>query len=1446
MEDPIIMRRLMMIIMALPLVSGQSSNLKYLVAAPAVMPYPSNQTVCVYVLSPDADAELYISLGVTSSSPIFNALISKGDGQLHCNTFQVPPPTNGIEEVATIDIRISSDILSHVEEKSVLIRPMRNGMFLQTDRAIYQPGEKVIIKGVDFTENLIAKNEAFTMVNFADELGNNIKQWHNVQLNSGILELSHYLSPDIRTGDYTITATKDGSIAKVTITIDKLVLPKFETTIDAPDTVTILQRNFPANICGKYTYGKPVRSHATGKICRIATWTSDDICQPIDGETDVNGCYTTEVDTEYFKFKYDGYSNYLDLEACLEEDGTGVERKAVKHIFISEVLAKVEFKESRGVFKPELGYRGQMILTLSDGVPKPDEDIELYVNEERREEIYTTDKYGITKFTLEPTILSDNVINLRARYIPRQPMTDVTEKQPVYEDGYASVIPSYTRVVSQVKIRNEPFVLPCNERVNLWADYVLDASEYSRETIDFHFLIITFGSIVSSSSIKHAISPNGGLKSFFPFPVMVTPDMSPSATIIIYAGLENGDLIADSIKIPVTSCFPNTVSLQFSDEQSLPGSIVNLHISAYPNSFCNVRAVDKSAELLKSEERSSEDAVNEFLNDWDTYGYPIQIEELQTCPDGSFPLMVEDFDRPDIYSFFEQPGIKVLTNFLIRKPMECAMLETISAPSSPVPTELQMMAMFVPEFNTQALTEKTLVVSEVMALTADIPPPKKPVRSKFPSTWLMNTVPIGPTGELDYPLTTPDTITEWTGDAFCTSSVGLGFSRRTALRTFKPYFLEMIVPYSVKQGETLVLKAIVLNFMRQCIKVQATLYLSDDFQEEPCEGCLYHACLCSDPAFTFTWNIKPITLGDINITIGTEALDTGDLCDGQKPIVPTKGQFDIVQRRLIVESHGVPVEKTRSLLLCAFESQTIPLDLPENVVLGSESAEVTVTGDIMGKPLSNLNNLVQLPRGCGEQNMILLAPIIYAMTFMSITGQLTDEIVEQANGYMEIGYQNQLNYKRQDGSYSAFGNSDPSGSTWLTAFVVINFIPGQKLIYIDDTHITEALNWLKGLQQEDGCFQNVGQIFHKELQGGVDSQVSLTAFVTLTFLERKDPQYDEIIEKAKQCLESCTQPESSTYTKAQCAYTYTLMGDVEKRTQLLEQLDQVAIKKDDQTHWSTNPEIPQDDPVWSNPNSVDVETTAYVLLAMVSGDNPTENDLGTAVPAVRWLHSQQNANGGFASTQDTVVALWAISIFGYLTFVDENRPTIGVTNDNGFTEDVTVDPQNPTEVQTVDLPDIPAVYTLVASGSGCAYVQITEKCNALNTEPEASFTLIVTASPIQCPPHPAPSFIIEISASLSDPNNEESNMAILIVQLLSGYAPKDHNRLLANSLVRRVESSPTDVTIYLDKIEATPVELSLEVEQQSEVQNLQPAVVYLKDYYQTSRRIEVTYENPCA
>lgn len=58
----------------------------------------------------------------------------------------------------------------------------------------------------------------------------------------------------------------------------------------------------------------------------------------------------------------------------------------------------------------------------------------------------------------------------------------------------------------------------------------------------------------------------------------------------------------------------------------------------------------------------------------------------------------------------------------------------------------------------------------------------------------------------------------------------------------------------------------------------------------------------------------------------------------------------------------------------------------------------TSTGDIFGPSLENLDDLIRMPYGCGEQNMINFAPSVFAANYMRMTGrfdnntELTDKI----------------------------------------------------------------------------------------------------------------------------------------------------------------------------------------------------------------------------------------------------------------------------------------------------------------------------------------------------------------------------------------------------------------------------------------------------------------------
>lgn len=80
------------------------------------------------------------------------------------------------------------------------------------------------------------------------------------------------------------------------------------------------------------------------------------------------------------------------------------------------------------------------------------------------------------------------------------------------------------------------------------------------------------------------------------------------------------------------------------------------------------------------------------------------------------------------------------------------------------------------------------------------------------------------------------------------------------------------------------------------------------------------------------------------------------------------------------------------------------------------------------------------------------------------------------------GYQRERNYRHSDGSYSAFGNNDPEGSLWLTAFVVKSFAAARRYIHIDESELQTSLRWLQSKQLENGCFPVIGTVLHKDLK----------------------------------------------------------------------------------------------------------------------------------------------------------------------------------------------------------------------------------------------------------------------------------------------------------------------------------------------------------------------------
>uniref|UniRef100_A0A8C3HL16 Alpha-macroglobulin receptor-binding domain-containing protein n=1 Tax=Chrysemys picta bellii TaxID=8478 RepID=A0A8C3HL16_CHRPI len=393
-----------------------------------------------------------------------------------------------------------------------------------------------------------------------------------------------------------------------------------------------------------------------------------------------------------------------------------------------------------------------------------------------------------------------------------------------------------------------------------------------------------------------------------------------------------------------------------------------------------------------------------------------------------------------------------------------------------------------------------------------------------------------------------------------------------------------------------------------------------------------------------------------------------------------------------------------------------------NVVQGSARAYVTVLGDILGTAMQNLQQLLQMPFGCGEQNMVLFAPNIYVLDYLNKTGQLS--------------YQRQLNYKHLDGSYSTFGEHyRQPGNTWLTAFVLKSFAQARSHIFIEEKHIQDALAWLAGKQKENGCFRSSGTLLNNAIKGGVDDEVTLSAYITIALLEIPLPITHSVVRSALFCLETAMeQGGSHVYTKALMAYAFTLAGKEEKHRALLDSLDKEAVKEGETCLWA----------LLLHPGPLAlcslVEMTSYVLLAYLPiRPAPSQEDLLLAAQIATWISKQQNPNGGFSSTQDTVVALQALSRYGASTYTKSGgASTVTLQSTGNFQTQFQVDHTNRLLLQRVALPEVPGDYSTGVTGEGCVYVQTSLRYNVLPKPEEAPFALEVHTVPETCDKLPEP------------------------------------------------------------------------------------------------------------
>ncbi|XP_023147319.3 CD109 antigen [Amphiprion ocellaris] len=1375
----------------------------YLVLSPRVLRSGVPMSVSVTVL---IDGDVYVSARIVRGNQTLASNSSTVEGGM-TKLLTFPPiyeDESGYKRSFTLEVEGHVGNVQVFSDATRLQFDLKGfSIFIQTDKLNYLPGQAVKIRVVSINPD--GRPHISPMdVTIRNPRGYLIRQWLAADSVLGVISKEFDLSDNPPLGVWSITATGQGVFSSKTFHVAHYVLPKFEVMIQAPD---VIYRKDPLEgfVTAKYLYGKPVQGHMNltfiHHVHGIDEVYHED--REIDGtegfEFDVPDYHPVNQSPHKFAL-YQFHVEHLTIVAHVTENLTGLTHNSSVKVSVAKSRYKLSFEEYPRILKPSLSFTAKLKISTYNGEPLSLEDQQKtaqvsVMQHEKIPWVWTmeaTERTAADELHTGPSGMDSEEVKSEEMQLPIPP------------DG---IIPLHIETNSETQVLSVDASFEDSEdTLMLYRKYTSSLQTYMQihkpfgpakvgsplhlqiernfPMIDLHYIVKSRGQVVSAGTGIHAAN------------LTLVPEVSwaPLACIIVYCVHPTGEIVNDAIDVPITPVLQNKVSLSWSKTMTRPAEDVTLNISvAEPNSLVGILVVDKATRLAGSHNDITTETVLKEMKEFDvSLGYA----------------------HGDPYSVFKTCDLVVLTDAILYYHQ--------LLPAMPVNG-------IFPTF-----------VTSNLAVEHQEEQQEPHERQNFPETWIWMDANTGDSNTKEIPLTVPDSITSWTATAFVMSeSLGLGFVDQPAkLTVFQDFFLSLNLPACIIRGEELVLEVILFNYLQQQLEVSVIVAQSDTFEfvfpdsEELPMPTVREVRVESESGTTVLIPIRPLIIGEIPISVKATS----------------SAASDFVRTTVLVKAEGLEQLFSKSLLLELSPSESnisrnIVFTFPPDTVEDSQRVTVTAVGDILGPSISGLDSLIRMPYGCGEQNMINFAPNIYVLQYLNASGQADQNTVDRATEFMMKGYVRELSFQRLDGSFSAFGDRDSSGSTWLSAFVLRCFLQARPFISIDSQVLDTAAAWIAAQQAADGSFREPGRVIHTELQGGLDGPVSLTAYVLIALLEDSDirAQYASEVSAALMYLEArLALGVSSSYSLSLLTYALALDGSSNAQTALSNLLGR-AETIDGGLEWpSTHGGVSSS---WQ-PRSADIEMVSYVLLtlhrlALVS------QGLGL----MKWLSQQRNDRGGFGSTQDTVVALQALATYAALGGSKDTDISIRVNiNTVNTVASFHINQENYLlhQSQQID-PGNELNLQVTAEGHGLALFQLNIFYNIRNEElrrrrrhagEREPFELYVSLTDEEMD-----SAQLNICYSLSrDLGLNMTGMAIMEVGLLSGFSLTP-DAIQTDQVIKKVETQPGKVILYLDSVTESEMCLEIRLVLESRVAKVQGATVLLYDYYEPRRRTETTYKS---
>jgi len=1227
-------------------------------------------------------------------------------------------------------------------------------VFLETDKPIYKPGQLIHIRAITLDPRLIPVSQEIT-VEVQDAKGN--KVFKKVVKNDeyGMSSFDLPLSSEPNLGTWKVTALLGKRRTQLDVRVEKYVLPKYEVKVQPTKSWALASEAIKGTVSAEYSYGKPVQGEMEIHAFKyVGTWQEyTSLTKPIEGQVNFElpaPGYVVGVPNA-------GGEGNVRLEVKVREKATDYEESATEIIVITQSALTLQAIPESLIFKPSLPLSVLLVGQTPDKKPT-DTKVDIYVTYTKADFSSATEKrqatiqQGLGTVQINPP---GDAISLTLTASSGQAFTSLNMQAGYSPSGNFITLQQVTKGGLKV------------------GDNVSFKVNSTRQAPGFYYEVMARGALVYTS---YSASPD--------IAFTVTPQMAPQARLLVYQIMPNAEVAADYLPFSAEASYPHKIEVAFDKTEVEPGQAVNLNLKTDGPSRIGLAVVDRSVFILAENRLNLQQVFDELEK---LYLKP-QIELHNASPVGGG--VVGDVIMPGSSAgkletlsskeMFTNAGVVVLSNKNVPQGKSYAypfasggVMPVLGAAPAGATTAAATTAAATTTAAAFASDAAKSLNQEQVGL-AEV----QRVRQFFPETWVWSDSVTPADGKLSQKLVAPDSITTWMLHVVALSpKAGLGMTE-AQLKVLQPFFVTVDLLYSVIRGEQFPVKVSLYNYTAQ--DEQFTVELSPESWFELLDQR------------NKTVKVGANSTGGVSFTVRAKELGNQKL----KVTARSSSRADAIIKELIIEPEGVARELVETIIVSAGQKYELDLSVPAGIIAGSARANLAVTGNYLAQTIEGLESLIRMPYGCGEQNMILFAPNVYVSRYLKETGQIKPELQAKAESLMVTGYQRELTYQRNDGSFSAFGNSDPQGSLWLSAFVLKTLAQARDFIYIDDGVLNITRNWISKQQRSDGSFEPVGFVHHQDLLGGLKGTAALTAYLAISLLEAGDKAGAA---KAISYLEKNLENMTDTYTLAITSYGLELAksGQTSKAYDMLVKL----VRQDENgVYWSNGDILTKENsnsqvvplPGKSN-GSAGIETTAYVLMAFL-----LHGDKIMAAQAARWLVSRRNAYGGWNSTQDTVVGLQALSQFvtGSKTDVD----AVLAFSAPNFQKEVKVSPDNADVLQTIEA-SANGTLTTDVKGRGQAVLQVVRRFNVPDAQQQnqSVFQLQVDYGTAQVALNNQ--ITVKASVKFTPPEPLKAGMVVLDVALPTGFAPVDASLVALSKQqpkLKRYDVAGRKVILYIE------------------------------------------------